>query len=184
MPWLGGEGSGAFTNQILWQGYDAVWPTAGPEQLGGPFRTIPAFGIPFLNTLILLTSGLTITLAHHALKKDHRGKLIAWLWATVALGAVFIAGANVSLPGVLLAVASGALASGLGYAVWYAALAGLTASRAATVQLSVPVIAAVGGVLLLSEQVTMRLVVASGLTIGGIWVVLAQRSRRVPGPPD
>jgi drug/metabolite transporter (DMT)-like permease len=102
----------------------------------------------------------------------------------LALGAVFIAGANVSLPGVLLAVASGALASGLGYAIWYAALAGLTASRAATVQLSVPVIAAVGGVLLLSEQVTMRLVVASGLTIGGIWVVLAQRSRRVPGPPD
>ena len=90
VPWLGGEGTGAFTNQILWQGYDAVWPTAGPENLGGTFRTIPAFGIPFLNTLILLTSGLTITLAHHALKKNHRGKLIAWLWATVALGAVFI----------------------------------------------------------------------------------------------
>ncbi|MEJ2402248.1 MAG: DMT family transporter [Xanthomonadales bacterium] len=103
---------------------------------------------------------------------------------TVGLSAVFIAGANVSLPGALLAVASGALASGLGYAIWYAALAGLTAGRAATVQLSVPVIAALGGALLLSEQITARLVVASGLTIGGIWVVLAQRSRRVSGSTD
>ena len=99
----------------------------------------------------------------------------------LALGAVFIAGANVSLPGVLLAVASGALASGLGYAIWYAALSGLSAGRAATVQLSVPVIAALGGVVLLSEPITIRLAVASGLTIGGIWTVLAQRSRRAPG---
>ena len=90
VPWLGGEGSGAFTNEILWQGYDAVWPTAGPEELGGPFATIPAFGVPFLNTLILLTSGVTVTLAHHALKKDHRGALIFWLVATVLLGFVFV----------------------------------------------------------------------------------------------
>lgn len=103
---------------------------------------------------------------------------------TIALSAVFIAGAKLSAPGVLLAIASGALASGLGYAVWYAALAGLTAGRAATVQLSVPVIAALGGVLLLSEQITFRLAVASSLTIGGIWVVLAQRSRQVKGPPN
>lgn len=90
VPWLGGEGSGAFTNEILWQGYDAVWPTAGPDDLGGPFRTIPAFGIPFMNTLILLTSGITVTMAHHALKKDDRGKLVAWLMATVILGFVFV----------------------------------------------------------------------------------------------
>jgi len=90
VPWLGGEGTGAFTNEILWQGYDAVWPTAGPDQLGGPFGTIPAFGVPFLNTMILLTSGFTVTMAHHALKKDDRGKLIAWLLATVLLGFVFV----------------------------------------------------------------------------------------------
>ncbi len=90
VPWLGGEGTGAFTNQILWQGYDAVWPTHGPEELGGPFGTIPAFGVPFLNTLILLTSGVTVTLAHHALKKDDRRKLVGWLLATVALGIVFV----------------------------------------------------------------------------------------------
>ena len=90
VPWLGGEGTGAFTNEFLWPSYDAVWPTAGPEQLGGSFRTIPAFGIPFLNTLILLTSGLTVTLAHHALKKNERGKLVGWLLATVVLGFVFV----------------------------------------------------------------------------------------------
>ena len=90
VPWLGGEGTGAFTNEILWQGFDAVWPTAGPDELGGPFGTIPAFGVPFLNTMILLTSGFTVTMAHHALKKDDRGKLIAWLLATVLLGFIFV----------------------------------------------------------------------------------------------
>jgi len=90
VPWLGGEGSGAATNELLWQGYKAVWPTAGPEQLGGPFQTIPAFGVPFLNTLILLFSGVTVTLAHHALKKDLRKALVGWLLATVALGFVFV----------------------------------------------------------------------------------------------
>jgi len=90
VPWLGGEGTGAFTNEILWQGYDAVWPTAGPAELGGPFRTIPAFGVPFVNTLILLTSGFTVTMAHHALKKNSRGKLITWLLATVILGFLFV----------------------------------------------------------------------------------------------
>jgi cytochrome c oxidase subunit 3 len=90
VPWLGGEGSGAFTNEILWQGYDSVWPTAGPEQLGGPFATVPAFGVPFVNTLILLTSGFTVTMAHHALRKDQRPMLIAWLLATVVLGFLFV----------------------------------------------------------------------------------------------
>jgi len=98
---------------------------------------------------------------------------------TLVLSIVFISRADVSAAGIALAIASGALASGLGYTVWYAALPGLTAGRAATVQLSVPVIAAIGGVVLLSEQISMRLVVASVLTIGGIWLNLAQRSRRV-----
>lgn len=90
VPWLGGEGTGAFTNEILWQGYQNVWPTAGPDNLGGDFGTIPAFGVPFLNTLILLTSGMTVTLAHHALKKNLRAPLVMWLAATVALGFLFV----------------------------------------------------------------------------------------------
>jgi drug/metabolite transporter (DMT)-like permease len=87
-----------------------------------------------------------------------------------------------SASGVFLAVASGAITSGLGYVIWYSALRGLTATRAATVQLSVPVIAAFGGVLLLSEPITPRLAVASVATLGGIWIVLAQRVTK-PGSP-
>jgi cytochrome c oxidase subunit 3 len=90
VPWLGGEGTGAYTNEMLWQGYQAVWPTAGPAQLGGYFQTIPAFGVPFLNTLILLSSGVTVTLAHHALKNDERIRLVSWLFATVLLGFLFV----------------------------------------------------------------------------------------------
>lgn len=82
-----------------------------------------------------------------------------------------------SAQGLMLAAASGAIASGLGYVIWYAALRGLSATRAATVQLLVPAIAAFAGVILLSEQVTWRLLVASALTLGGVWIVLSQRAR-------
>lgn len=77
--------------------------------------------------------------------------------------------------GLLLAMSSGALASGLGYVIWYMALRGLTAISAATVQLSVPVIAAAGGVLFLSEPISYRLVLASILTLTGVWLVLMQK---------
>ena len=83
--------------------------------------------------------------------------------------------------GVALAVASGAITSGLGYVIWYAALHDLTATRAATVQLSVPVIAAFGGVILISEQLTVRLLIASIATLGGVAMVLAQRAAQSPG---
>jgi cytochrome c oxidase subunit 3 len=91
VPWLGGEGKGAMTNALLWPGFQPVWPTNGPADVGGSFQTIPAFGIPFLNTLILLSSGLTVTLAHHALKKARRPWLVIWLLVTVALGFTFVA---------------------------------------------------------------------------------------------
>jgi len=92
---------------------------------------------------------------------------------------------NLSAEGLALAVVSGALASGCGYVIWYAALRGLTATRAATVQLSVPAIAALGGVLFMAEDVTLRLVIASAATIGGVAVVLSQRAGRAAGAsPD
>lgn len=90
IPWLGGEGTGAITNETLYPEYSATWPTNGPDNIGGEFNTIPAFGIPFLNTLILLTSGLTVTMAHHALKKEHRTQLVLWLLATIVLGFIFV----------------------------------------------------------------------------------------------
>jgi len=83
---------------------------------------------------------------------------------------------HLSTAGIGYAVASGALASGCGYVIWYAALRGLTAGKAATVQLSAPVIAAIGAVILLSETITLRLVLASLATLGGVALVLAQRS--------
>jgi drug/metabolite transporter (DMT)-like permease len=95
----------------------------------------------------------------------------------VLVSALSFADSHVTGVGVALALASGALASGIGYVLWYAALPRLKAGHAATVQLSVPVIAAVGGVLLLSEPASLRLAVATVLTLGGIWLVLAQRAR-------
>jgi drug/metabolite transporter (DMT)-like permease len=95
----------------------------------------------------------------------------------VATSLVFIGDLAVTVAGAAYAVVSGAVASGVGYVIWYAALRGLTGTGAATVQLSVPVIAAIGGVILLSEAVTLRLVVASAATLGGVALVLAQRKR-------
>jgi drug/metabolite transporter (DMT)-like permease len=95
----------------------------------------------------------------------------------VALALFGFGAVNVDRAGALYAVLSGALASGAGYAVWYAALAGLNATRAATVQLSVPVIAALGGVLFLGEAVTLRLALASAAILGGVALVLLGRRR-------
>jgi drug/metabolite transporter (DMT)-like permease len=95
----------------------------------------------------------------------------------IAVSLVFAHDFHVTARGLVLAAISGALPSGLGYVIWYAALRGLKATSAATVQLSVPAIAAIGGVLLLAEPVTLRLVLASMATLGGIAIVLAQRSR-------
>jgi len=93
---------------------------------------------------------------------------------------VFANDFHVSTRGLVLAAVSGALPSGLGYVIWYAALRGLKATSAATVQLSVPAIAAIGGVALLAEPVTLRLVLASATTLGGIAIVLAQRGHSDP----
>jgi drug/metabolite transporter (DMT)-like permease len=79
-----------------------------------------------------------------------------------------IGSAHVTTPGALLATACGALTSGVGYVLWYSALAGLSATRAATVQFAAPVIAAAGGVILLAEPVSLRLVASAILILGGI----------------
>jgi drug/metabolite transporter (DMT)-like permease len=84
---------------------------------------------------------------------------------------------HVAPAGIALAMASGALTSGIGYVIWYAALKGLSAMRAATVQLSVPPIAAFGAVAFLSEGISMRLVCASIAILGGIALALAGRAQ-------
>jgi cytochrome c oxidase subunit 3 len=90
VPWLGGEGSKFLTNLFLWKDYAPAWPTNGPKDVGGEFEIIPAFGLPAWNTAILLTSGVTLTIAHHALKAGNRGILKIFLAATFLLGFLFV----------------------------------------------------------------------------------------------
>lgn len=93
----------------------------------------------------------------------------------VILAAASIKGLHVSMGGVTLAIVSGGLTSGIGYVLWYAALEYLSAMQAALVQLSVPAIATAGGVLLLGEPLSMRLLVSSALVLGGVTLALARR---------
>lgn len=87
--------------------------------------------------------------------------------------------ADMSGRGIVIAIVSGAITSGAGYVIWYVALTFLTAMQAALVQLSVPAIAAAGGVVLLAEPLSLRLVTAGLLIIGGICLALVQKSNRV-----
>lgn len=90
IPWIGGDGAKFFTNLLLWEGFEAEWPTNGPADVGGVFEAMPALGLPALNTAILLSSGVTVTIAHHALKENNRKLLVAGLLATVLLGFTFV----------------------------------------------------------------------------------------------
>ncbi len=85
VPDLGGP----LTGRLLWPGYAAQWPTVGPY-IQQAFSPMAAIGIPLLNTIILVSSGGTLTLAHHALKGGHRGALKFWLFVTIALGFTFL----------------------------------------------------------------------------------------------
>ncbi len=89
-PWLGGAGNNLMTHDWLYPEYTSTWPTNGPGNVGGDFQTMGAWGIPAINTLILLTSGATVTWAHWGLKKDNRSQLILGLFLTVALGFLFV----------------------------------------------------------------------------------------------
>jgi len=95
LPWLSGEGQGGHngTHEFLWSSFQAAWPMSvmpDPSKYTQYKDVIPAFGVPAINTAILLTSGVTVTIAHWALKKAKRTALSAWLFATVALGFIFV----------------------------------------------------------------------------------------------
>ena len=87
---------GSLENAILWPDFKAVWPSVQPGATASPAGTIEPFSIigpwplPTLNTALLLTSGVTLTIAHHALLAGHRAKCVAWMWVTVILGASFM----------------------------------------------------------------------------------------------
>jgi cytochrome c oxidase subunit III len=87
---------GSMDNALLWPDFKAVWPsvqagaTAAPGGIVEPFTTMGPWPIPTINTAILLSSGVTLTIAHHALRENHRGKCIAFMWLTVILGIIFL----------------------------------------------------------------------------------------------
>jgi cytochrome c oxidase subunit 3 len=90
VPWLGGEGTKLLTKVIRGDEFEAAWPTNGPGNIGGDFEVIPAFGLPAINTAILLLSGATITVAHHAIRAGNRRLLNIFLALTFLLGFLFI----------------------------------------------------------------------------------------------
>jgi len=90
VPWLGGESNNFFTNLLLWEGFESTWPTNGPGNVGGEYEVMPPFGLPLINTALLLSSSVTVTIAHHALIAGKRAQLATFLAATFLLGFVFV----------------------------------------------------------------------------------------------
>jgi cytochrome c oxidase subunit 3 len=88
VPWLAGEGDNFFTNLLLWPDFENSWPATGPGL--PPVERMSAWGIPAINTAILLLSGVTLTIAHHGLRANHRRTVITWLAATFVLGFIFL----------------------------------------------------------------------------------------------
>lgn len=87
---------GSLDNALLWPDFKAVWPsvaagvTASPANIIEPFTTMTPFWLPTINTSLLLSSGVTLTIAHHALRENHRARAIAFMWMTVILGTIFL----------------------------------------------------------------------------------------------
>ena len=87
---------GSLDNALLWPGFKSVWPslaagvTASPAGIIEPFQAMTPFWLPTINTALLLTSGVTLTIAHHALRENQRGKTITFMWLTVLLGIIFL----------------------------------------------------------------------------------------------
>jgi drug/metabolite transporter (DMT)-like permease len=146
----------------------------------------PGLNAPDLKgSLLMILAGVAwglYSLAGRHMTKPLESTAINFIYCVIpvlCINLFFLDKMMLTRDGVLLAVASGALASGLGYTIWYAALFYLKATQAATVQLCVPILAAFGGIVILDEALTVRLVLASLATLGGVALVLMQRSKRI-----
>jgi drug/metabolite transporter (DMT)-like permease len=147
--------------------------------LGLIYLLLPGISAPpLLSALLMMVAGLAWGI-YSLVGKGISNPLATTCWNFIGtlplvliVFFVFKDDAHLSQKGIILAMLSGALASGVGYAIWYSALPALSATRAATVQLTVPVIAAIGGVLLLSEPVTLRLLLASMAVLGGVYLTI------------
>ncbi len=170
--------SGEAFNAISWAGL--MLAIAGLVYLVSPGITAPDSSGAILMVVAGMAWGIYSLLGRQAADPT---RATAWNFLlsvplVVVTSLIFMDQFHATPFGLALAAASGVVASGIGYVIWYAALRGLAATSAATVQLSVPVIAAIGGVILLSEDVTLRLLIASAATLGGVAIVLMQRRVR------
>jgi len=142
---------------------------------------------PLFDSVMMLTAGVAwgiYSLRGRGEKKPvgaTAGNFLRALPFAVAVIAVALPWIKLDSLGTFYAILSGAITSGLGYVIWYRALPGLKAASAATVQLSVPVLAAAGGIVLLGEPISLRYVLASLAVLGGIALVLTERQRMTPG---
>jgi drug/metabolite transporter (DMT)-like permease len=170
--------SGERYNAVAWIGLSIAF--AGLVYLVLPGVTAPDLPGALLMIIAGISWGFYSLLGRYAPNplEATANNFVFSLPLAVLVNLAFLGDFHITTGGATQANASGAIASGLGYVAWYAALRGLSASRAATVQLSVPAIAAFGAVLFLSEAITLRLLVSSAATLGGIALVLAQRARQ------
>lgn len=160
------------------------WLGIGTALAGLVYLVFPGITAPNpLGVALMFTAGIA-----WGLYSVRGRKSAAPVWSTasnfvrtvpMAAAACILAVASLQahLPGVLLAMTSGSVTSGLGYALWYKALRGLSTTQAAVVQLLVPVLAATGGVVFLGERLTLRLLVSSGLILGGVAVAALRKAK-------
>jgi len=171
---LGGERH----SMAAWSGY--VIAVTGLVLLLWPGASAP----PLWGALMMAVAGIAWGMYSLHGRKSHSplaqsaGNFILTLPMSAAMLLWSVHRLHGDMDGVFLAIASGALASGLGYALWYDVVRRMRSATAATVQLSVPVLAAAGGVLMMQEPVTLRLLLTSAMILGGIAMVTMQRTAR------
>ncbi|MBT8141117.1 MAG: cytochrome c oxidase subunit 3 [Gammaproteobacteria bacterium] len=90
LPWLAGDGNNFFTNFLLHSGFEGGWPSNGPEALGGEYKPMGPFPLPTINTILLISSSFTITIAHHAMLKNKMDKAFWYTVVSVLLGFLFV----------------------------------------------------------------------------------------------
>lgn len=161
------------------------WLGLGTAVSGIIYLVSPGLNAPdLIGSLLMIIAGIAwglYSLAGRGTTKPLESTAMNFVYCVVpviVMNLFFLDQTVLSNHGVLLAIASGALASGCGYTIWYSALRYLKATQAATVQLCVPIIAALGGTVLLDETLTLRLILASLATLGGVALVLLQRSHK------
>lgn len=155
------------------------WIGVTTASIGFIYLILPTITTPSINGFILMTiSGVSwglYTLKGRGSKNPLMDTTYNFLRAipfVILLAILTMNNFNYSLEGVILAIVSGAITSGLGYTIWYIALGSLSSTQAAVTQLSVPIIAAIGGVIFVSETITIRLMVSAAIVLSGILMVV------------